>query len=346
MLSALALLVTSGVVLPAAGAAPASAGEEDRLTRLASTAEPCPMRMLAAPPGTLRAAVTGSDPTGRFQVGYAWNGTGNYRLVRWTDGVPQDLGAEHGGAGNGINVHGHAVGYVSEDATGKITAWSYRGTGFSKLPGLSAEAGSLAFAINAGGTVAGASRGANGDVPVTWTPDGSVRQLALPPGHTRGQALGIDDDGTVVGWSADQGPQHAVRWLPNGVVEQLPQLQPGNGHGTTAASIRGGHIIGQEIAGTTVVRTLAVVWRKGAATAESLGEGEPQAVNPSGAVVVRPTPDVKLRLIEPNGTVRALPTDTTPYPTGEVTALTDDGVAYGRWNSTPVSWDCRTPRTA
>jgi hypothetical protein len=76
--------------------------------------------------------------------------------------------------------------------------------------------------------------------------------------------------------------------------------------------------------------TSILLWRNGTATGpEVLGEGEPQAVNRHGSVVVRTTPDTKLWLIQ-NGVTRSLPSDSTPFPTAEVTALTDHDIAYGR----------------
>ncbi|GAA3093757.1 hypothetical protein [Streptomyces echinatus] len=73
-----------------------------------------------------------------------------------------------------------------------------------------------------------------------------------------------------------------------------------------------------------------------------LGDGEPQGVDRHGSVVVRTSPDPELWLVR-DGVTRSLPSDSTPCPTAEVVALTDDDIAYGRWNSTPVRWDCRLP---
>lgn len=338
VLSAAVLLGTSGMVLPHAEAAAASRG--DGPTGSMATAAVCPMSALATPPGALRAEVADSDPTGRFQVGHVLDKALTYRLVRWENGVLEDLGGGHSGA-SGINVHGDVVGHGSGDA-GESMGWLYRGGQFSRLPGLNAGANGFPWSINAAGTVVGSSRGSAGFLPVLWLPDGSVRQLVLPPGHTEGQARDVDDDGTVVGWTGNRSATHAVRWLPDGTVEQLPTLPSGSTRSGGAFSVRGGHVIGQETTGQGPVSM--VLWRKGAGSAQFLGEGDMQAVNALGAVVVRPTPEVKLRLIEPDGTVRSLPTDSTPYPTGKAVALSDDGVAYGSWNSTPVSWDCRASR--
>jgi hypothetical protein len=128
-------------------------------------------------------------------------------------------------------------------------------------------------------------------------------------------------------------------------VERLQEANPANpANSSIATSIRNGNVIGMEFPATGAAPGL--LWRAGAAVPEQLGIGSPEAVNARGAVVELTLPDAKLRLTEPDGTVRSLPTDTTPYPTGGVTALTDDGVAYGHWNSTPVSWNCRLPVSA
>lgn len=101
---------------------------------------------------------------------------------------------------------------------------------------------------------------------------------------------------------------------------------------------RGGNVIGQVIPDTS--NSSMLLWRGGAASPQAF-TGTPQAVNASGAVVELTSYYVKLQLTEPDGTVLSLPTDTTPYPTGHVVALTDAGIAYGNWNSPPVKWDCR-----
>ncbi|MCQ4205669.1 hypothetical protein [Streptomyces longispororuber] len=316
-------------------AAPASAAPA--LASGASAGEACPRQMLGAPAGTRRAGIADADPTGRFQAGYVEDASFISRLALWTDGVaqPQTLGAEHPGV-TGVNSHGDMVGsdFFPE---GGGRGWSYRNGEFNTLPGLSAGASGFPAAVNAEGTAAGSSLDGGAFLPVLWAPDGAVRQLALPEGDTRGQAQDIDDDGTVVGWaSTDAGVTHAVRWLPDGSVERLPGTPPQDGSRATA--VRGGNVIGQVIPDTGDSSML--LWRWDTASPQAF-TGTPQAVNARGAVVELTSYYVKLQLTEPDGTVRSLPTDTTPYPTGHVVALTDAGVAYGNWNSTPVKWDCR-----
>ncbi|MFC9943922.1 hypothetical protein [Streptomyces pratensis] len=328
VLLAVALSATAGVVGPVTTASAAP------VPQAASTS--CPMQMLRSPSWTQRADIADADPTGRYQVGHAYDTTYTTHLLRWTNGVPQDLGITYTGA-SGVNTQGDIVGTITsgDDLTG--TGWRYHEGEFTSLPGLTAQAESYPSAINADGAVAGASSLGSATVPVAWSTDGTVRQLALLPGDTSGRANDIDDDGTLVGFSSGASGEHAVRWLPDGTVERLQEADPA--HSSTAVSIRNGNVLGQDIPGIGV--TSSLLWRAGATNAEQLSDGTPQAVNLRGAVVELTLPDAKLWMTEPDGTVRSLPTDRTPYATGGVTALTDDGVAYGHWNSTPVSWDCR-----
>ncbi|MFE3144617.1 hypothetical protein [Streptomyces scopuliridis] len=334
VLCALALVATANAAWPAASTAAEPA---------AAYGEPCVREQLAVPAGTHRAGVYDSDPTGRFQVGYTMDQDFVYHLIRWTDGVPEDLGTARTGA-TGINAHGDIVGSESDPETYRSAGWLYRNGEFTELPGIEPGFDTQPTAVSEDGTVAGAS-GAPGQrpVPVVWTPAGGVRPLDLPPGGSGGRGTDIDDDGTVVGWT-DSGTDtatHATRWSPDGTVQRLPEHRPGPETGSTAEAVRGGTVLGYEIYATGPTTILR--WRdEAAAGPDVLGEGTPQAVNGHGSVVVHTTPDTKLWLIQ-NGVRRSLPTDSTPYPTGEVTALTDGDIAYGRWNSTPVRWDCRLP---
>ncbi|MFE4540733.1 hypothetical protein ACFRKB_37650 [Streptomyces scopuliridis] len=341
VLCALVLVATANTAWPAASTA-AEPVARPAAQRAAAYGEPCVREQLAVPARTRQAGVYDSDPTGRFQVGYTMDQNYAYHLIRWTDGVPEDLGTDRTGA-TGVNAHGDIVGSESDPETYRLTGWLYRNGEFSELPGIEPGFDTLATAVSEDGTVSGAS-GAPGQrlVPVVWTPDGVVRPLALPPGDSGGRGTDIDDDGTVVGLT-DAGPDthaHAARWSPDGTVERLAEHRPGPQTWSTAEAVQGGTVLGFEYYATGSTSILR--WRDGAAAPDVLGEGEPEAVNGHGSVVVRTTPDTKLWLIQ-NGVTRSLPTDSTPYPTGEVTALTDGDIAYGRWNSTPVRWDCRLP---
>ncbi|MCZ4506891.1 hypothetical protein O3Q52_01440 [Streptomyces sp. ActVer] len=311
--------------------------------RSAQVGAPCTRSQLAVPAGTYRAGVYDADPTGRFQVGYMMDTAFVYHLIRWTDGVPEDLGTTRTGA-KGINAHGDIVGSEFDNETYRSAGWLYRNGEFSALPGIEPGFDTIPESINADGTVSGAS-GAPGQrpVPVLWTPAGDVRPLDLPPGDAGGRGTDIDDDGTIVGWT-DAGPEtstHAARWSPDGTPERLPEHRPGPETGSRAEAVAGDTALGYEVHATGP--TSILLWRNGTAGGpEVLGEGAPQAVNRHGSVVVLTTPDTKLWLIQ-NGVTRSLPSDTTPFPTAEVTALTDHDIAYGRWNSTPVRWDCRLP---
>ncbi|MEV4976287.1 hypothetical protein [Streptomyces scopuliridis] len=339
VLCALALVATTNAAWPAASTA-AEPVAQSAAQRAAAYGEPCVREQLTVPARTRQAGVYDSDPTGRFQVGYTMDLDFAYHLIRWTDGVPEDLGTARTGA-TGINAHGDIVGSEFDPETYRSAGWLYRNGEFTEFPGIEPGFDTLPTAVSEDGTVSGAS-GAPGQrpVPVVWTPAGGVRPLDLPPGDSGGRGTDIDDDGTVVGWT-DAGPDtytHAARWSPDGTVERLAEHRPGPETASRAEAVRGGTVLGYEVYATTPTPILR--WRDGAAAPDVLGEGEPEAVNGHGSVVVRTTPDTKLWLIQ-NGVTRSLPTDSTPYPTGEVVALTDGDIAYGRWNSTPVRWDCR-----
>ncbi|MFD8922449.1 hypothetical protein ACFV0Y_32205 [Streptomyces sp. NPDC059569] len=353
VLLALALAATAGTAWPATSTAAEpvagrAAGPVARPTTGQATGpagaygEPCVREQLAVPAGAYRAEVYDADPTGRFQVGYMMDQDFVYHMVRWADGVPEDLGTARTGA-TGINAHGDIVGSEFDSETYRSAGWLYRNGAFTELPGVAPGFDTLPTAVNEDGTVSGAS-GAPGErpVPVVWTADGEVRPLALPPGDAGGRGTDIDADGTVVGWTAgaSDAPTHAARWNPDGTVERLPEHRPGPETGSAAEAVAGGTVLGSEVYATDPTTILS--WPNGATGPDALGTGAPQAVNRHGSVVVRTTPDTKLWLFQ-NGVTRSLPTDSTPFPTGEVTALTDDGIAYGRWNSTPVRWDCRLP---
>ncbi|MFD7225809.1 hypothetical protein ACFV9P_33160 [Streptomyces sp. NPDC059892] len=349
VLFALTLVATVGTAWPATStAAEPVAGRTTEPVAGPATGpagaygEPCVREQLAVPAGAYRVGVSDADPTGRFQVGYMMDQDFVYHLVRWADGVPEDLGTARTGA-MGINAHGDIVGSEFDSETYRSAGWLYRNGAFTELPGVEPGFDALPTAVNEDGTVSGAS-GVPGErpVPVVWTRDGEVRPLALPPGDSGGRGTDIDADGTVVGWTAgaSDASTHAVRWNPDGTVERLPEHRPGPETGSAAEAVAGGTVLGSEVYATDP--TMILSWPNGATGPDALGTGEPQAVNRHGSVVVRTTPDTKLWLIQ-NGVTRSLPTDSTPFPTGEVTALTDDGIAYGRWNSTPVRWDCRLP---
>lgn len=336
VLSALALLATAGVAWPTADAV--ALGTQD--------GDPCPRQQLDMPPGAWRRAdVFDADPSGRFQVGYGEEEDFTGHLIRWVDGVAEDLGTAHPFA-QGVNAQGDIVGSDPvDDGTNASVGWLYHEGRFTELPGLGADFTPSPQAVNADGTVAGYLFGADGWKPATWSADGAVHPLALPSGTTDGEALDVDADGTVVGdtWGGGN-PRHATRWRPDGSVELLPENQPGPNSWSAATAVRGGTVLGYESHENSTQQDDVLRWRSGsAARPEVLGEGVPQAVNSLGSVVFQTLPYIQMLLVADDGDPRTLPTDDSVFPTSRVVALTDDGVAYGHWmNSTPVRWDCRS----
>lgn len=306
-----------------------------------SVGPPCPMEPLAIPAGTQRAEVKDSDPTGRFQVGIVADSQFTNHLYRWVDGIPEDLGTAHIGAA-GINTHGDIVGSDFDAMTSRNTAWRYHDGQFTDLPAENPGDDSFATGISDDGTVSGSSidTGTSPRVihPVTWDPSNVIRSLPLPAGDDSGSAEDIDNDGTIVGRTASgSGPARPVRWRTDGTIEWLALPDPGSS--VVMLSTRGGWVVGTEISDMDDSEKV-LRWSADSSAPETVGQGEAEAVSQRGSVAMRIPPDFKVWLLQ-DGVLRSLPTDSTAFPTGEVTALTNDDLAYGRWNSTPESWDCR-----
>jgi uncharacterized membrane protein len=330
-LSALALAMAAGA-WSAVGAAAAT-----------TVGAPCgAMKPLAVPNGAYSASVQDADPTGRFQVGYMADGTFTGHLLRWVDGVPQDLGTTRSD-GRAVNALGDIAGSKSDDQTFSYTAWRYHDGQFTDLPTEPPGLDSVPTGINADGTISGFIRDAAGlDQPVTWSEDNVMHRLSLPVGDGTGRAESIDDDGTLVGEtaSATGGSFRPALWRPDGTVVALPQRRPGPNTGTENLAIRGGWVVGTEFYVPNSTPPQALRWPAGAAQPESVGQGTAEAVNGHGSAVMLTLPESKLWLMQ-DGVLRSLPSDNDPFPTARVTALTDDHIAYGYWHSTPMRWDCR-----
>ncbi len=97
---------------------------------------------------------------------------------------------------------------------------------------------STSYAINAGGTVVGRSRDANGtDRPVRWNAGTTTATVLAPLEHStilgppEGAAYDVNDNGIAVGWSGRTHPMffdnmgnRAVRWDAAGNVTELGQI--------------------------------------------------------------------------------------------------------------------------
>lgn len=325
------VLVGASVAAATCVIAPAAPAVADPATGL-----PCTRENLSWPAGATNLEVLDAEPSGRFQVGWVMDAAGRERIIRWDGGVLEDLGAPHGSV-TAINGQGDLIGEVYDDAAVQYTAWRYHNGTYTTLAGLPGDPGSATHAIAADGTVVGVSYSADLDPrPVVWSPDGTVRALPLPAGDDVGVTQDIDVDGTVIG--SVGAPWRQVRWAADGTVGEIPAYQPGPNTITSATAISHGVIVGAEEYQQAGVTPQALVWALGAAPA-SLGGGTADEVNARGSVVLNRLPEAKLWLLH-DGTLRSLPTDTTPFPTGRVAGLTDDDAVYGTWNNTPVRWLC------
>ncbi|MFC7548878.1 hypothetical protein [Plantactinospora sp. GCM10030261] len=305
---------------------------------------PCAMSYVPLPPGMTQVQIRDSDPSGRFQVGWAVDGAGREHLIRWDGGVPQDLGVTDVDA-DAINAHGDIVGSSYDYEKNHYSAWRYRDGRFTELPPLSPGHNATTHDLADDGTVVGTSSPVanRAGQPVVWSPEDVIRALAVPAGHDSGLITGIDADGTAVGSTFNRdpsagSPSRAVRWAPDGSVTVLPAPPDGSGSGTSAVAIRNGHVIG---AGRSDVdgADLALAWPPEATAPTVLAWGLVDAVNHGGSIALNTVPDGKLWLVH-DDVFRSLPTDTSPFKTGGVVALTDDDVAYGYLRQWPVRWDC------
>src|SRR4051794_27464717 len=86
--------------------------------------EPCSPTIMQMPAGLTFAELADSDPTGRFQVGYGRDSDDVFHLVRWTDGVPEDLGSAHYDA-TAVNEHGDIAGSDYDVSDGVHRPWRY-----------------------------------------------------------------------------------------------------------------------------------------------------------------------------------------------------------------------------
>nr|WP_221375105.1 hypothetical protein [Actinoplanes polyasparticus] len=194
--------------------------------------------------GIKKALVTAGDPTGRYQAGRAYPGTGKVHTVVWRDGallpVPKMPGDDP--SFRDINSSGVAVGYSFEGDDQR--AYVLEGDTVRQLRG----GGASAAAINDRGVIAGAL----GDlylsgVPVMWKSSRATpTRLPLPSGFTGGAAVDIADDGTVLGSiSRKTGEGTAYLWLPDGTGRLLPK--PGQADYFWADSISNGRLFGSAV---------------------------------------------------------------------------------------------------
>lgn len=134
-------------------------------------------------------------------AGVAWTSTG-YRAAVFANGTTQNLGTLYGGDSYAydINDSGVVVG-SSSTAPGALAshAFVYANGVMTDIGTLAGDSSSNAWAINAGGAVAGYSANANGYRAFVYQ-GGTMLDLGALTGHTYSMASGINDAGQVVGW--------------------------------------------------------------------------------------------------------------------------------------------------
>ncbi|MDB4871336.1 MAG: hypothetical protein JWL97_2340 [Gemmatimonadales bacterium] len=196
-------------------------------------------------------------------VGYSQLPTGEYRAVRWKNGVVTNLGTLPNTASSyaiGINASGQIAGYSRPSDGGLGRAWIWQNGVMTDLGTLPGGIGAGARAINDAGQVAGVADGPS--FPYGWR--GFIWQngnmTALPDalgGHT--EPLGMNAQGTVVGAAYFIGPEidlHAFE-SSNGVVTDLG---PFDGPGFAFGVSNDGRVVGIRW-GTSA--SGAVLWQNG-----------------------------------------------------------------------------------
>jgi uncharacterized membrane protein len=179
----------------------------------------CVIEQLPTPDGEPMALVSGSDPTGKYQVGRSYPKGGGYVATVWVDGkaVKVDLPGDMEELLGDANSAGTAVGwsYASsgeEDDAGPVP-YAYHNGEIVKLKGV--KYGS-AFAVNEAGAIVGEEAG---KYPVVWTSvTAKPIRLPVPAGTESATANDIDEDGTVVG-DVDR---RAYVWFADGTHRALP----------------------------------------------------------------------------------------------------------------------------
>lgn len=87
---------------------------------------------------------------------------------------------------------------------------------------------SVAYGINAAGTIVGSSQSENNAFAVRWVPDGKITVLDRPPGNAEARAIAINLQGTMAGdTGTHHGDRRAARWSKQGGITDLGTL-PGH----------------------------------------------------------------------------------------------------------------------
>lgn len=259
----------------------------------AAAADACSDAYLTRLPSWERAAVTATDPSGRYQVAQLGDRSGQLGVGIWRNGVAETLIPLFGGYIEplDVNVRAEVVGFAYSDG-GSQGAWRARGAERTTLPVPAGTDSAKAVAINAAGEVAGVITSTIDSNVITkavvWGPSNEPRTLPVPDGFSTAEATDIDDDGTVVGFAGKVDPEHMesrqpVVWPADGGYRLLPATDQ---HYSWPAAVRNGIAIGED--GQAVVS-----WDLAANTAAVVAASDAKSgeLNAGGDFTITRTPD-------------------------------------------------------
>ncbi|MGA7290978.1 MAG: Ig-like domain repeat protein [Terriglobales bacterium] len=159
-------------------------------------------------------------------VGLSYTSANTQHAFLWTlaDGMQDltpDLTSIGGATAEAVNSSNQVVGYYFPNGSSQTLGftWTQAG-GFQNL----GASGTLAFAINASGTVVGQSPSASGQKHAfSWTQTGGLQDLGTL-GGTVSSALGINTQGWIVGTSLTtltNGLLHGFLWTPSAGMQDF-----------------------------------------------------------------------------------------------------------------------------
>lgn len=236
-------------------------------TCLAAQAQPRVTLEVMPTLGGSGSLATGINDLGQIS-GSAVRPDGRVAAVVWQPGgALLELGALPGHLGSsasGINNLGQVTGYSDVFGDGsryRAFLWS-AATGIQALPLPAPDTGSLGFAINDSGTVAGWVRGAGNADAATWAAGANPQRLPDPYGGSgAGYARAINASGQVAGrLSTTNANTMAIRYTP-GANAPLALGTLGGDSSEANAINDAGWVVGQSLDADSRVR--AFLWRPG-----------------------------------------------------------------------------------